>query len=156
MINSMAGKMTDLQIEARKISSEGDIRVAQQIRYDVFVIGQHVPAEEEIDQYENSSHHFLAKVNGIPCGAARWRITNNGVKLERFAVLDNFRGMGVGSALVEAVLKDIECHPKAKSKQLYLHAQISAMPLYQKFGFVRKGEMFQECDIDHYAMKKAR
>jgi predicted GNAT family N-acyltransferase len=29
------------------------------------------------------------------------------------------------------------------------------MPLYQKFGFISEGELFQECDIDHYAMKKA-
>lgn len=156
MINSMAGKMTDLHIEVHKISSDDDIHVAQQIRYDVFVIGQHVPAEEEIDQYEKICHHFLAKADGIPCGAARWRITDNGVKLERFAVLEKYRGMGVGSALVDAVLKDIESYPEAKGKQLYLHAQISAMPLYQKFGFIREGEMFQECDIDHYAMKKAR
>lgn len=156
MINSMAGKMTDLHIEVHKISSEDDIHVAQQIRYDVFVIGQQVPAEEEIDQYEKVCHHFLAKANSIPCGAARWRITSTGVKLERFAVLEKYRGMGVGSALVEAVLKDIESYPEATGKQLYLHAQISAIPLYQKFGFVREGEIFQECDIDHYAMKKAR
>jgi predicted GNAT family N-acyltransferase len=152
----MAGRMTELKIEVIKITSEDDIHIAHQIRYDVFVIGQNVPAEEEIDQYESACNHFLAITDGIPCGAARWRITNNGVKLERFAVLEKYRGMGVGSALVDAVLKDIQLNPEAKNKPLYLHAQIPAMPLYQKFGFVKEGEMFQECDIDHYAMKKAR
>ena len=116
----------------------------------MFVIGQNVPANEEIDQYEDQCVHFLAKVNGIPCGAARWRITDHGIKLERFAVLESYRNKGVGSALVEAVIKDIES--KNHHRSLYLHAQLSAIPLYQKFGFVKEGEMFQECNIDHYTM----
>jgi predicted GNAT family N-acyltransferase len=148
----MAGKATDLAIEVSKIINEEDLVLAHSIRYEVFVIGQHVPAEAEIDQYEDECTHFLARANGTPCGAARWRITQNGVKLERFAVLEAYRSMGIGSALVEAVLRDIETKPETADKTQYLHAQISAMPLYQKFGFRKEGEMFQECDIDHFTM----
>ena len=148
--------MTKSRIEVIKINNPEDLKIAQQIRYDVFVVGQKVPAEEEIDAYESECTHFLASIDEIPCGAARWRTTPNGVKLERFAVLEKYRGMGVGSALVEAVLSDIKIQPGASVKQLYLHSQISAIPLYEKYGFVKEGEMFQECDIDHYTMKKAR
>jgi predicted GNAT family N-acyltransferase len=148
----MAGKAIDLKIEVSKITREEDLELAHNIRYEVFVIGQHVPAEAEIDQYESECTHFLARANGTPCGAARWRVTPKGVKLERFAVLEAYRGMGVGSALVDAVLGDIESKPETAGKTQYLHAQISAMPLYHKFGFRKAGEMFRECDIDHYTM----
>lgn len=148
--------MTDNIIKVIKVSNEKDLKVAQQIRYDVFVIGQRVPEEEEIDAFEDVCSHFLALSNNTPCGAARWRKTDNGVKLERFAVLEDFRSKGVGSALVNAVIKDIEAEPDTENEPLYLHSQLSAMPLYEKFGFVKEGELFQECDIDHYTMKKAR
>jgi predicted GNAT family N-acyltransferase len=148
----MAGKAIDSKLEVTKITSREDLFLAHKIRHEVFVVGQNVPAEEEIDQYENDCTHFLARINNIPCGAARWRETANGVKLERFAVLESYRSQGVGSALVAAVLRDIEAKPETASRRKYLHAQISAMPLYQKFGFRKEGEMFRECDIDHYAM----
>ena len=147
-----AKSVEKLPVEVVKIVDSSNLEIAHQIRYEVFVIGQNVPAEEEIDQYENECKHFLVKVNGIPCGAARWRVTDNGVKLERFAVLEAYRGQGVGSALVQAVLEDIQTFPELSGKMHYLHAQLSAMPLYQKFGFRPVGEMFQECDIDHYKM----
>nr|GFD49624.1 hypothetical protein [Tanacetum cinerariifolium] len=54
-----------------------------------------------------TTRHYLARVDGQPAGAARWRPTANGVKLERFAVLDEFRNQGVGEALVKQVLADV-------------------------------------------------
>ena len=138
-----------------KIFTEEDIKSAHKIRYEVFVIGQSVPVKDEIDEFEDASFHFLAKIEGkIPCGAARWRITDNGVKLERFSVLEKYRGMGIGTALVDAILKDVDSNPEAKNKPLYLYAQLGAIKLYSNFGFERVGEMFQECNIDHYTMVK--
>lgn len=145
-------RLNKLPVEINKIGDSSDLEIAHRIRYEVFVIGQNVPADEEIDQYESICHHFLAKVDGIPCGAARWRITEKGVKLERFAVLEEYRGQGIGGALVQAVLKDIGTNPELKDRLHYLHAQLSAIPLYEKFGFKPEGEMFQECDIDHFKM----
>lgn len=139
-------------IKTIKATNPDSIRQAQEIRYDVFVTGQGVPAEEEIDQYEGDSFHFLAFADNVPCGAARWRFTYNGIKLERFAVLEKYRGKGVGSALVESVLADIGDHDASGGKQLYLHSQLDAMKLYSKFDFKKVGALFQECDIDHYKM----
>jgi predicted GNAT family N-acyltransferase len=67
-------------------------------------------------------------------------------------VLREYRNRKVGSALVEAVLQDIQAQPAASGKLLYLHGQIKAMPLYSKFGFVPVGDMFEECNIQHYKM----
>lgn len=148
------GKSGKNHIDVQKTNSDNQLQHALDIRYTVFVIGQHVPKEEEFDTFEEESFHYLATKEGIPCGAARWRFTENGVKLERFAVLEKYRGKGVGSALVQKVIDDINENPAAKDKLLYLHAQLAAVNLYANFGFKKVGEIFQECEIDHYKMVK--
>jgi predicted GNAT family N-acyltransferase len=136
-----------------KITTEEGLQAAFQIRELVFVVEQEVDASEEYDEFEESSIHFLAKLDGAPVGTARWRFTANGVKMERFAVLQEARGQGVGQALVAAVLADINQHPDGKAKKKYLHAQIHAIPLYAKFGFQAVGDQFEECAIQHYKME---
>jgi predicted GNAT family N-acyltransferase len=99
---------------------------------------------------EDVSTHFLALSDHYPCGACRWRKTDNGYKLERFAVLKEFRGRGVGRALVATVLNDLP----ADADYIYLNAQLDAMGLYAKFGFVAEGDQFEEAGIQHFKMVK--
>ncbi len=148
------GKSDRPNVNVLKIQSQHNLQQAMRIRCQVFVSEQNVPAEEDIDKFEKESTHFLAFFNNIPCGAARWRTTENGCKLERFAVLKEHRGMGVGSALVKAVLNDVQSITRLRDKELYLNAQLTATGLYAKFGFVKRGAIFQECDIDHIKMVK--
>lgn len=117
------------------------------VRREVFVIEQDCPPELEWE-FEEESNHFLALVNSIPAGACRWRKTEKGYKLERFAVLKNFRGKGVGQLLVQTVLKDL---PEDASF-VYLHAQLSAIGLYEKFAFEKVGPQFEEAGIQHFKM----
>jgi predicted GNAT family N-acyltransferase len=99
-------------------------------------------------EFEDESNHFLAKVDDIPAGAARWRKTDKGYKLERFAVLKDFRGIGVARELVKTVLADLP----ADADYIYLHAQIQAVSLYEKFNFEKTGPEFEEAGIRHYKM----
>jgi len=140
-------------IQVRRITDPSEQEQAFRIREAVFVHEQRVPAEEEYDEYEKTSRHFLAYADQTPCGTARWRFTDKGIKLERFAVLAAFRSRKVGAALVQAVLGDVRQHPQFNGQLVYLHAQVTAMPLYAKFGFRPVGEMFLECDIQHYQME---
>ena len=117
------------------------------IRREVFVIEQECPPELEWE-FEEESNHFLALVNDIPAGACRWRKTDKGYKLERFAVLKNFRGQGLGQRLVETVLNDLP----GEADYVYLHAQLAAMGLYEKFGFEKVGPQFEEAGIQHFKM----
>ena len=129
-----------------------DYEVALDIRRKVFVEEQFVPLEEEFDEYEADSLHYLAYCDNIPCGTARRRFTEKGVKLERFAVLPEFRKRGVGSALVDFVLRDLRTDHGNADRAVYLHAQLTAVSLYEKFGFEKEGEEFEECGIRHYKM----
>jgi predicted GNAT family N-acyltransferase len=140
-------------IVVRYITDPEEQEVAFRIRREVFVDEQRVPAEAECDQYEAVARHFLARAGDEPVGTARWRFTDKGVKLERFAVRKQHRGRQVGSALVEAVLADVCQHPQYQGHPIYLHAQLSAMPLYTKYGFRPMGDLFVECDIEHYQME---
>lgn len=101
-------------------------------------------------EYEEESTHFLAIVDGVPAGVARWRKTDNGYKLERFAVLKSYRGNGVAQELIKCVLADLP----VDASYIYLNAQVYAMPLYERFGFKKTGPMFDEVGIDHYKMVK--
>jgi len=144
-------------IHVHPISSPVDLDQAFAIRREVFVEEQNVPTDEEYDEFEDISRHFLAKYQSqegvsLPCGTARWRRTSKGIKLERFAVRKKFRGRGVGKALVRAVLDDVFSLQPEPIESIYLHAQVSAIPLYESFGFKAVGPMFEEAAIQHYKM----
>jgi len=134
--------------------NEGAYSKMLAIRKEVFVIEQNVAPELEYDAYEDSSYFYLATYGGKPAGVARWRFTEKGIKMERFAVLKAYRKKGVGSALLQTMLTEIAQRPDAEGSLIYLHAQVTALPLYEKFGFQAKGEKFIEADIEHYYMYK--
>ena len=139
-------------ITVSTIQAKADLDTAFQIRRDVFVEEQNVSADDEYDEFETTSHHFLALLAGQPVGTARWRRTSHGMKLERFAVRLSARRRGVGKALVQAVLADVFSQQPEPIERIYLHAQTSAMPLYAGFGFIAVGPPFDECGIEHYRM----
>ncbi len=139
-------------IDVITIHNPEDMEHAFAIRRAVFVDEQCVSPEDEYDEFEGSSIHFLARLNGQPVGTSRWRRTSKGVKLERFAVLAAARGKGVGKALVQAVLTDVFNQQPEPIESIYLHAQLSAKPLYDHFGFLAVGPQFDECGIMHVKM----
>ncbi len=134
-------------IKVSLIQSDDDTLASRQIREEVFVVEQEVPREIEYDEYEQSSTHILATLNGDPVGTARWRKTDHGQKLERFAVLKSARGKGVGEALVKFVLNQIE-----DAEPAYLNSQVSAIPFYARLGFEAIGDIFFEAGIPHRKM----
>jgi len=134
-------------ILVRKVTDPSDLEKVFAIRREVFVGEQNCPPELEWE-HEDESTHFLATVNGEPAGASRWRKTDKGYKLERFAVLGKFRGKGVGQELVKTVLADLP----ADADYVYMHAQIAAVTLYERFGFEKTGPQFEEAGIQHFKM----
>ena len=136
-----------MSIKIKIISSKQDLEVAFSIRHVVFVMEQNVPENIEWDKFEKTSTHILACFNEKPIGTARWRETDKGFKLERFAVLENYRSLGVGTALVRFALKELK-----GIRNIYLHAQEQIVPFYKKFYFEKKGKKFIEAGINHWHM----
>lgn len=117
------------------------------IRHAVFVEEQSVSAEEEWDGQDEHCLHFLA-VNqaGVALGCAR--LQANG-KVERMAVLEHSRHLGIGRELLTSV---IESATTSGLTDLYLHAQLHAEPFYRRMGFLPEGGTFVEANIDHVRM----
>ena len=136
------------KIEAFKVADQDKLDKVFAVRKKVFVEEQNCPPELEWE-FEDESTHFLATVNNDPAGAARWRKTEKGYKLERFAVLKNYRQLGIGQLLVKTVMADLPLN----ADFIYLHAQLSAIPLYEKFGFQKEGAQFEEAGIQHFKMR---
>ena len=137
---------------AYRITDLRDLDAAFTIREKVFVEGQGVPAALENDIHDRTdARHYLARAaDGTPAGAARWRETENGVKLERFAVLDGFRNQEIGATILRAVLADVQA--ELPDAEVYLNAQLGAVRFYERHGFKKVGEVFEEAGIQHYKM----
>ncbi len=121
---------------------------AYAIRKAVFVVEQGVDPELEYDHEEESQHYILI-LGEKPVATARWRETEKGIKLERFAVLPGFRNRGIGEIILKEVLKDV----LQLEKPVYLHSQVKAVPFYHRNGFFTVGEEFTEAGIGHFFME---
>jgi predicted GNAT family N-acyltransferase len=135
------------KIQVKKVNDDETLQKVFAIRRVVFVDEQNCPPELEWE-FEEESNHFLATADDIPAGASRWRKTDKGYKLERFAVLKEFRGLGIGQELVKAVLADLP----ADAEYVYMHAQLHAVSFYENLGFEKTGPEFEEAGIRHYKM----
>lgn len=126
---------------------------AVRIRNQVFVKEQGVPITREIDQNEAHCIHFvLYSDQNLPCGTVRLLPLENGkMKLQRMAILADYRHQGLGQILVA------EAEAFAKSQgynTIFLGAQATAENFYKKLGFTAYGEPFEDAGIAHIAMKK--
>lgn len=120
------------------------------IRWAVFVDEQKVPAELEIDEWDAQSLHAVARdTTGRTIGTARLLPDGH---IGRIAVLQEWRSAGVGSALLEAMMRAARERGHA---QAALSAQTHAIAFYRRFGFVEEGEPYDDAGIAHIAMRTA-
>lgn len=138
-------------MEVKIVSTEQELADAFDVRRIVFVHEQNVPEEEEIDQYESDSVHFVLYDNEKPAGAGRFRILDGIGKVERICVLQENRKTGAGVA----IMNKIEKYAKSQGiSSLKLNAQTHAIPFYSKLGYETASEEFLDAGIPHKTMKK--
>ncbi len=136
-----------MEVNVKIVESDNEKESVISIRRIVFIQELNIPEHMEIDDNEDLAIYVLAKIEGKNVGTARWRETNSGIKLERFAVLSQYRSYGVGTAMTKFILKQLD-----QSKLIYLNAQESAISFYEKLGFDSTGSMFDEVGIAHQKM----
>ena len=138
-----------MEFEIHQVDWETRRDSLYKVRHEVFVIGQNVPEEDEVDGADESCAHFLAvDASGNPIGTSR--VLPDG-HIGRVAVLSSWRAKGVGRALMLASIEQVSA---AGLHEALLHSQLTAAGFYQKLGFEPYGEEFLECDIPHIAMRK--
>jgi predicted GNAT family N-acyltransferase len=125
---------------------------AMAVRRAVFVVEQQIDEGIEIDAFEGSSRHYIARRNGETVGAARMRGYGAGtVKIERMAVLAAHRRRGVGRALLAKMEADAVVDG---AREAVLHAQDHALGFYERCGYRAEGVGFEEAGIPHHKMRK--
>ncbi len=154
----VAFMVSDLKIEIVRVVSDTDLQAVFSVRMQVFVIEQNVPSDEELDSYDATAVHLLAMINSSDrdskiVGTARLLDKGNRLaKIGRVAVLKEFRGLGVGTELMNAA-------EYAAAEQgfieILLEAQVHAIPFYEKLGYFAKGAIFLDANIEHRLMRKS-
>ncbi len=122
---------------------------AQELRIEVFVVEQGVPAELEWDEGDEVSIHAVAYDAEGQAVATR-RLLPDG-HIGRMAVRKSARGRGIGSEVLEALLAEAR---RLGYGRLVLHAQTHAVPFYRKHGFVEEGAKFMAAGIPHRLMSR--
>jgi predicted GNAT family N-acyltransferase len=123
------------------------------IRIQVFVIEQQIPWQWEFDEHDTSAFHLIVENNQQIIGTGRFYPSNDDsiYKLGRMAILKNFRGLGIGTKILNK-FEDI-----AKSKnisEIYLEAQSDKLNFYLKQNYVPKGDKYIMDGIYHNLMSK--
>lgn len=118
------------------------------IRFEVFTEEQGVDKDLEFDGLDFQATHYIISVDNIPVATARWRELQTGIKLERMAVLKEYRKFGFGNLLLRFILNDLKT---AKAK-IYLHSQSYITSFYKHAGFAQEGEEFEEAGKKHFKM----
>jgi len=125
-----------------------DEAALSQVRQQVFCVEQGVPVELEWDRADKDALHVIAWRDGEAVGTGR--LLPDG-KIGRMAVLRASRRLGIGQALLHALLDAAAARGDA---QVYLHAQESAVSFYEPHGFIAEGEPYREAGIMHRTMRR--
>ncbi|MCH4008904.1 GNAT family N-acetyltransferase [Companilactobacillus sp.] len=122
------------------------------IRKAVFVDEQHVPADLEIDDNESNCIYNTLYKDNQPAAVARYFPTkNNGIHIQRVAVLKDFRHQGLASELIEKIAVDAKIQGY---QYIILGAQDQANGFYKSLGFKVVGDQYKEAGILHHDMRK--
>jgi predicted GNAT family N-acyltransferase len=125
-----------------------DFASIRHVRSTVFIDEQRVPRELEFDDRDPLCRHVLVFDGDTPVGTGRLDLGYDG-KIGRVAVVATHRSSGVGRTIMERL------HAIARGERqprLWCHAQLAAVPFYERLGYLQSGPIFVEAGIDHVLM----
>ncbi|OBZ89738.1 hypothetical protein A0J61_02201 [Choanephora cucurbitarum] len=140
---------------------KGDYTRTIAVRYNVFVVEQGYHAKWQMDDIDHLGIHWIATADqvdeqgvticpNVDIGTIRLIPKHDGlVKLTRFAVIKEARGLKVGQALVKVFVKYCQEHGY---HTIVLHSQYPRRGFYQKVGFVLEegdDDIFDEAGTPH-------
>ncbi len=136
----------------KNVTSHSELEGAFAVRREVFIVEQSIAEDEEYDGLDQDCLHYVAMNGAQVVGTARVRFLSiESAKLERMAVLKNFRRKGIGTGILGLIDTELKTR---KIKEAVLHAQMIAVPFYFASGFTATGSTFYEANIEHIKMQK--
>ena len=138
-------------LDIRFTQNNKDMLSCLELRRTVFIEEQNVPENEEVDGDDPDCDHILLTVSNIPVGAARLKYYNDFIKVQRVCVLKNQRGQGIGSNIINFIIRHVEKNDIRSSVRL--GSQIHALEFYKRLGFIEFGEEYLDAGILHKDME---
>ena len=117
------------------------------VRTPVFIQEQLVTPKFEWDNIDATAVHVLATLNNEAIACLRIIDYH---KIGRMAVLKQYRGNGLGAALLLAAVAICKTHG---AQQITLSAQTHAISFYEKCGFKISSAVYQDLHIPHVDMR---
>lgn len=115
----------------------------------VFVVGQKITAECEVDGEDPQCEHVVGRdASGAIVATARLFLGKTPIKVGRIAVHTDLQRGGLGSVLMRYVNDLIGDRPAVMSAQAHLE------PWYVRMGWRRRGEIYSEAEIPHCEMTR--
>ncbi|MEJ2514387.1 MAG: GNAT family N-acetyltransferase [Gammaproteobacteria bacterium] len=140
--------MNNRQFSVRLAHWDEDQPGIRRVREIVFVDEQAVPAELEWDGLDPGCLHAVAE--SPECDVIGTGRLHPGGKIGRMAVLREWRGAGVGAAVLRCLM---DAARDRGLGEVFLHAQTRVLGFYENFGFVAEGDEFEEAGIPHQGMR---
>ncbi len=140
------------ELSYKLVESENELRGAFEVRRRVFVEEQGIAEEMDLDGNDGKALQMVVKDGAEVIGTARVQLLNaKQAKLERMAVLDGFRRMGVGRAIADFIIEELR---NKQVEQVVLHAQYGVIAFYKSCGFEETGLPFTEAGLKHIKMQR--
>jgi predicted GNAT family N-acyltransferase len=138
-------------VRVRDADFTADFASIRLVRETVFIDEQRVPRELEFDDRDPLCRHVLAFDGDAPVGTGRLDVGYGG-KVGRVAVVATHRRSGVGAAVMSRL--HAIAHEQ-RQPSLWCNAQLTAVPFYERLGYVSSGPTFLEAGIEHVRMEYA-
>ncbi len=137
-----------IQIESFTYTQDVKFNLALNIRRKVFVDELNISKYVEFDGLDAKAIHYLVYIDSLAIGTVRWRQLEDGIKIERLAILEEYRGKGIAIVLIRYVIEEL-----LKSKlEIYLYAMENVTKFFEMQRFKIIGDKVVEANLEHYKM----
>lgn len=106
--------------------------------------------EKELNSTKSVENEIKKKEQKIPVGTGRLVFLGDTYKIGRIAVKKEFRGKGYGDFIVRMLIDKAFL---MGAREVYVGAQKHAVSFYEKIGFIKQEETYEEDGIFHQIMK---
>lgn len=114
-----------------------DLSKVKDVRTKVFIEEQGYTPEQEFDAYDAMAWHIAIMLDEACIATGRVYLQDGQYRIGRIAVLKEYRGNGLGDAVVKLLL---DRAMQASAPKIYVSSQLYTEPFYQRYGFQRIAE----------------
>ncbi len=106
------------------------------------------PSFCEVEGDECATHYGAFIGDKLVCVASVYKNAHE-ARLRKFATLPDYQGQGIGSKVIEHLVRDLKL---AQVSYFWCDARTSALSFYQRFGLDVEGSEFQKSGVSYFKM----